>query len=329
VIISPGNDAPVVNVDAPPTFRGGDLIAMTASGTDAQDGDLSAALVWNVVLFHRDHDHPEGGPSTGPSRSFTATRDHEEESLYRVTVRARDSRGITTAKTVDIDPELINLRIDSQPQGVPIAIGGVARPTPFDRPSTINFITTVTAPEEHVVGARTYRFERWSDGGARSHDISIPPSDTTLTAVYRDTAAQARKRASRGGGPAGGMPFRMILPRAGLRIDTRHRIALKLRCARATGSCRLRTVLILRSRRARATRTLAAPRRVTVPAGTTATVRLKLTKAARQTLRRSRRLRALVRVTSDGRRLQRPVVIRPSAAWLATGVSLPLTGLSW
>ena len=310
VLITPGNDAPVVDIQAPASFRGGDEIAMSATATDAQDGDLSASLVWNVVLFHRDHDHPEGSASLGPTRSFTATRNHEEDSRYRVSVRASDSEGVTTSKTVDIDPQLINLRLASEPPGVPMTIGGLERTTPFDRPSTINFIATVTAPEHHVAGSLTYSFERWSDGGARSHDISIPAADTTLTAVYRQTGGP-QEPSSRD--VAGRSPFVVDLPRGGLRMDAKGRVAFTLSCRRAAGRCRVKVALVTPPRRGRRPRRLARAKTASVPASRRATVRVKLSAPARKALRRQRRLAAQLRVTGHGERILRSLTVRARA----------------
>ena len=52
--------------------------------------------------------------------------------------------------------------------------------------SAVGFRTSVGAGEQLIHGGRTYVFERWSDGGARLHEITIPDQATTLVAVYRD-----------------------------------------------------------------------------------------------------------------------------------------------
>jgi hypothetical protein len=42
----------------------------------------------------------------------------------------------------------------------------------------------VSAPEALTVGGAGYRFDRWSDGGARSHPFVVPAADQTSTAYY-------------------------------------------------------------------------------------------------------------------------------------------------
>ena len=44
----------------------------------------------------------------------------------------------------------------------------------------------MSAAEEFTAGGRRYRFDSWSDGGARLHDITVPASASTLTATYTD-----------------------------------------------------------------------------------------------------------------------------------------------
>jgi len=319
ILITPGNELPVLDMNAPPTFRGADPITVTGSATDPDEnggGPMPASKFnWNVVIFHRDHDHPARNEQGVPHISFTATRDHEEDSRYRVSLRVTDARGATAVKVVDIMPELINLTLASDPPGVPIGVGGETKTAPFVRPSTINFLTTLAAPETYTAGPRGYAFDRWSDGGARLHDIAIPATHTTITAIYRQTSgpppdAGGSGGPGSGGGSGGPAPFSLSFAKT-LRIDSKGRIALKLRCRRTTGSCRLKAALVTRPRRARSSRSLATSRTVTVRAGRTVTVRLKLTKSALRTLRRSKRLVALIRVTGHGATIQRNVTVRP------------------
>jgi len=42
----------------------------------------------------------------------------------------------------------------------------------------------VTAPSPQVLGAASYLFRSWSDGGAASHDVTVAGADRTITARF-------------------------------------------------------------------------------------------------------------------------------------------------
>ena len=56
----------------------------------------------------------------------------------------------------------------------------------------------VTAAASFTSGGKTYAFDSWSDGGARTHNITVPATDSTLTARYKETTRRvAAIRSSR------------------------------------------------------------------------------------------------------------------------------------
>jgi hypothetical protein len=44
----------------------------------------------------------------------------------------------------------------------------------------------IAAPSPQIVGGHVYLFESWSDGGAATHTISTPATDTAYTARFRE-----------------------------------------------------------------------------------------------------------------------------------------------
>ncbi len=44
---------------------------------------------------------------------------------------------------------------------------------------------TISAPVSATVGGVAYTFVGWSDGGAVSHEVTVPTTATTYTATYR------------------------------------------------------------------------------------------------------------------------------------------------
>jgi hypothetical protein len=77
------------------------------------------------------------------------------------------------------------------PAGASISYAGRSSTAPFSTESAVGFRTTVSAGELLEAGGHSYAFERWSDGGARLHDVTIPGQAMTLVAFYRDLSQPA------------------------------------------------------------------------------------------------------------------------------------------
>lgn len=95
---------------------------------------------------------------------------------------ATDSQGLAASQVVEVRPETIPLRLASVPAGAPLSYAGYEVVAPRDLTSAIGFHTTVTAADRFQRAGETWLFDRWSDGGARVHNISIPGVRTGLTA---------------------------------------------------------------------------------------------------------------------------------------------------
>ena len=182
-----GNLPPTVTVTGPSVFRGGVPVTFDGTASDPDGAAIRPAdMDWTVVLRHRDHDHPIQATKTASGVTFTPVVDHDADTHYSVTLRARDGGGAPASRTVELRPETRDVRISTLPAGAPVTYGDSVFPTPFSRPSTIGFRTTVSVPEAFTRDGTRYTFASWSDGGARQHDIVIPASDLSLIATYRD-----------------------------------------------------------------------------------------------------------------------------------------------
>ena len=73
----------------------------------------------------------------------------------------------------------------SSPTGAPLTYAGTTANAPWVRNAAVDFVSNIGAAPSFVSGGTTYEFAGWSDGGQRSHQITIPSSDLTLTATYR------------------------------------------------------------------------------------------------------------------------------------------------
>jgi glucose/arabinose dehydrogenase/PKD repeat protein len=207
VHISVGNTAPVASITAPAEgaqYRAGMPVTLSGTGTDKEDGTLAdSKLSWHIVLVHADHAH-DFITVGGRSASFTPATDHDADSYYRVTLTATDSKGLASSKTVTIVPQTVNLDISSVPPGAPLTYAGYPQTAaPYVTRAAVGFLTTVSAAERVSVNGRQFVFASWSDGGAISHDITIPAQDVALVARYRDTGPAPFAGGATVLGPAG------------------------------------------------------------------------------------------------------------------------------
>jgi hypothetical protein len=109
--------------------------------------------------------------------------EHDYPSHIEISLRVTDERGLGATETVRIDPRTVDIKIASEPPGVPIVAGLVSQPAPFDVPSIELSHLVLSAPQTAELNGRTYTWQSWSDQGARSHTI-LADASGTYTAVY-------------------------------------------------------------------------------------------------------------------------------------------------
>ena len=182
--------APTATLAAPldgATFRAGDVIAFSGDGSDPDDGALPAsAFSWTVDFLHDGHVHPGSTVSGSKSGTFTVPtsgHDFTGNTRYRISLTVTDSNGLTDTKSVIVSPEKVNLSFDTTPAGLTLYVDGIAKPTPFTIDGLIGFVYTVEARDQTVAGT-SYTFGSWSDGGARSHTVTVPATAASYRAVF-------------------------------------------------------------------------------------------------------------------------------------------------
>jgi glucose/arabinose dehydrogenase/PKD repeat protein len=189
-VISVGNTPPVPVISTPTvgtTFKVGDTINFSGSATDQQDGALPASsLTWTLVQQHcapNCHSHTIQTFPGVASGSFSAP-DHEYPSYLELTLTATDSFGTQASVTRRLDPQIVVLTFQSVPTGLSLAVNATPSTTQFQRTVIIGSANSVTATSPQTLGGTTYSFASWSDGGAQSHTITAPGTNTTYTANY-------------------------------------------------------------------------------------------------------------------------------------------------
>ena len=193
----------VIQVGIPPTltvsapvdgalYRAGDTITYNASAVDAAGFDLNDAAIRTEVRFHHGtHFHPFVGPLTGRVGSFTipSTGEASADTWYEILVAATDTNGLSTTKSVRINPRKAHLTLATEPAGLGLVLDGVPVATPSTVEGVVGFRRELAAPPTATGADGTeYHFIGWVDGGLIRRVVTTPDSDTTYTARYARSA---------------------------------------------------------------------------------------------------------------------------------------------
>ncbi|MFN2385935.1 MAG: PQQ-dependent sugar dehydrogenase [Thermoanaerobaculia bacterium] len=195
VVIQVSNTAPSAAILSPgpnTSWQIGDTVNFSGSATDPEQGTLPAsALFWDLILHHCTstsdcHAHflqDWTGVATG---SFSVP-EHEDEFPTHLELRltATDLGGLQDTEAVRLDYQTVNLTFHSSPAGLAIAVGGATGTTPFTRTLVVNSNVSISAPSPQTAGGVTYEFASWSDGGAQTHNLTVPPAPATYTASFQ------------------------------------------------------------------------------------------------------------------------------------------------
>ena len=120
----------------------------------------------------------------------TSGHDFSGNTRYRITLTVRDSTGLTSTKSVIVQPRKVNLSFDTVPSGRTLYLDGIAKTTPFVYDTLVGFNHTIEARNQ-IAGNTSYTFASWSDGGGQQHTITVPSASAEL---HGDLQLHARCR---------------------------------------------------------------------------------------------------------------------------------------
>jgi PKD repeat protein/glucose/arabinose dehydrogenase len=207
-----GNTAPEAVIHRPldgSTYTIDEEIAFEGSGFDHQDGELEGeSLIWELVLHHADHIHPNVFAAEGAAGSFVV-EDHGDDTRLELKLTATDSSGLGSTVSVTIDPQTVERHFTTDPPGLSLVYQGSLLEAPFTVTPVIGGWREIHAPpvQQHR------SFESWSDGGERSRSIAITDEPvSTLSARYVNHPPVARVTAEP---TRGEFPLRVELSGAG------------------------------------------------------------------------------------------------------------------
>lgn len=169
-------------------YSGGDTIIFSGSATDPQDGTLPAsAFTWRVDFQHDTHSHPflpTTSGITGGSFGIPTSGETSDTVWYRIYLFVTASSGLSDTVIRDILPRTSTDTLTSIPPGLQINLDGIPRTAPFVFTGVVGILRGLDAPSPQTQGAQSYKFLSWSDGGAESHQISTPLTNTKFTASF-------------------------------------------------------------------------------------------------------------------------------------------------
>ncbi|GEM_PF-1343819 len=184
VTITVGNLAPVATILAPVNgfpYDTNDTINYSGTGVDNEDGNLSgASLQWDILLHHNSHTHFDYIPGLIDTTGTFDVPDHGDNSWIELCLTVTDSGGLNDQECVNLTPNTVTFTFDTVPTGLQLEYDGVTYTTPF------NVVTNVAAVRDLIAAPvqGCHNFVSWSDGGAASHQITIPSTPTTYIATY-------------------------------------------------------------------------------------------------------------------------------------------------
>lgn len=187
--IAVANGPPTATITAPTPatkWKVGDTISFAGTATDAEQGTLpGSALTWALIMNHCPSDcHAHQITTmTGSSGTFTAP-DHEYPSYLELKLTARDAGGLTSVKSVRLDPQTVGLTFATQPAGMKLTYFSKTVGTPSTSTAIVGSNGSLSADLLQPSAGKLYRFASWSDGGARNHNFTAPATPTTYTATY-------------------------------------------------------------------------------------------------------------------------------------------------
>jgi hypothetical protein len=188
------NSRPDVHILSPSdgyTYKGGDVLAFSGVATDPEDGPLDAShLTWEIVFHHDDHVHPAMPALRGVTEGTYAIPKAGETShnvWYRIYLTATDSQGFTQRTYKDYHPQVVLVRLQSDPPNVPVRLEGKLVETPFVFPAVAGttrvaeaVTSTRSGPEQLLI------FGQWSTGTNTARiRFEVPDSSHTYTVQYQ------------------------------------------------------------------------------------------------------------------------------------------------
>jgi len=168
-------------------YSAGTSISFSGSGTDAEDGVLSAsAMSWQINFHHDDHKHDEPARQGISSGMFNIPDEGETSAnvWYRIILTVMDSKGSAGKDSIDVYPRKSFLNFITNPPGLQITIDGQPRLAPIAIESVEGLKREIGTPAIQQLDGVGYEFSNWLHGGDIIQLITTPADNITYTASF-------------------------------------------------------------------------------------------------------------------------------------------------
>ncbi len=190
--ITVGAPGVVITTPSPTlTYRAGDPVSFSGTATDSSGFAIPEAnLTWRVTLHHCStptscHAHLDAYSASGAASGQFIAPDHEYPSFLELTATATDGGGFVGVASVTLQPQTAAITVTSNPPGLNLTAGSNTAIEPVTTTVVANSVATISAPATQTIGATTYSFVGWSDGGAPSHLVTASAPVNSFVATYR------------------------------------------------------------------------------------------------------------------------------------------------
>jgi PKD repeat protein len=197
-----GNSPPTITSLAttvgPSGWKVGDTVSFTAAATDDGGPLPASAFTWTQVLRHCDsetgptcHLHLMSSIPSGRTGSIVMP-DHEYYAYIQLTLTVTDAKGLSVSRTIDLRPQIVNVAVDTSPEGIPVSIGSSTHASPFSTPFLAKSSAQLTVPDVATVNGTDARFVGWTDNPTAGHirSITATAQAPTFVALYDVAAPQ-------------------------------------------------------------------------------------------------------------------------------------------
>ncbi|MFV8050192.1 PQQ-dependent sugar dehydrogenase [Mycobacterium sp. 48b] len=167
-------------------YNAGDTISFTGSALDQDETLPDSAYNWTVVFHHADHIHPVTSNIVGKTGSITVPTDphNSADTWYEVRLTVTDSSGLSTTSSANVYPNTVTQTFTASDPDAVFTIDGKRYTGSYTETSVVGVERVLGVSSPQFVDDGQLVFVSWSDGGAQTHTIVTPGTDTNYVVTF-------------------------------------------------------------------------------------------------------------------------------------------------
>lgn len=169
-------------------FMGGTSLDFAGSAKDYSGAALPpGAFSWSGQLFSNGLSYAAFGPLSGITNGTYPVPSHAGATtnlFYRISLTVSDTNDNQQTVSTDVQPRTSILSFATVPAGLTITLDGQSMTSSTSVVAVAGMSRTIGTPSPQLLAGTNYPFVLWSDGGAQSHDITVPNTNSGYTASF-------------------------------------------------------------------------------------------------------------------------------------------------